>query len=689
MAKSPPASVPAPASADNLPVGHVLKGSYEVQKYLGEGGAGAVYLADHIQLGHQVAIKTLFGKFVRDQHMKQRFVEEGIIQANLNHRNIVRVTDIIDEPPVCAIIMEYVEGSSLDGWLKKRRDNIDVRRACDMFVQILDGAAHAHSKGVVHRDIKPANILLHREENGGIVPKLTDFGIAKITAGNRHTETGTAMGTIYYAPPEQLTDAKSVDHRADIYALGCTFFEMLCGQVPFSGESMYSIMRQHIESSRPDVTHVNQNVPRSIALVLKRAMAVDPAQRFQSADEFKAAVVEAMASLAAPAGDSAAAVSSSQAIAPASGVPTGRTVLPADPLVDPGFVAASAGDLRPAVRPRSAATTGTPTARTGQGLTQGGVAGASRTSGPRTMNQRLNTPDAADPDTKSLRIVNAIIVLLAIGVVSGLYMAMNRSGDPPPIPVADVTSPIPAEPQEQPPAVPAADGSAAAAAVPTDAGGERSARDIAQACRELNARFSPFIPTADISISDAIGVMESERAPCAAAFVSLSDGTMLETLESDLKTLQHDLTILELKALRARTGSMDPCMFAEDCLNRITTQLWSVHGAASNGSLYDWQVSQVAPFRTDLQQRYVRIQAQYTECLIDGLPEELAPPGYQPPAPPPPPPGTVDPLADPTAAPVVDADAGPGVPQDPPALPSEDAAAPVEQQQHIRVITPP
>lgn len=651
-----------------------------------------MYLADHIQLGHQVAIKTLFGKYVRDQHMKQRFVEEGIIQANLNHRNIVRVTDIIDEAPVCAIIMEYVEGSSLDGWLKKRKDNIDVRRACDMFVQILDGAAHAHSKGVVHRDIKPANILLHREENGGIVPKLTDFGIAKITAGNRHTETGTAMGTIYYAPPEQLTDAKSVDHRADIYALGCTFFEMLCGQVPFSGESMYSIMRQHIESSRPDVSHVNQNVPRSIALVLKRAMAVDPAQRYQSADEFRTAVVEAMAALASPRTDTvgpeaaSAGVSTSQSIAPV-GIAgtTGRTMLPADPLVDPGF---AAGDLRPAVRPRTTSTTGAPTARTSQGLTQGGVSAASRTSGPRTMNQRLNTPAPTDPDTKSLRIVNGIIVLLAIGVVSGLYMAMNRPSAPVEVPV--VGSPDPALPASQtpPPTTPSAEGSAAAVAAPAaaaDSGTERSPREIAQACRELNARFSPFIPTADISISDAIGVMESERPACTAAFGALSDGTMLETLESDLKTLQHDLTILELKALRARTGGTDPCTFVEESINRTTTLLWTVHGAATNGSLYDWQVSQVAPFRTDLQQRYVRLQSQYTECLIDGLPEELAPPGYQPPAPPPPPPGTIDPALDPNQEPTLD----PGMPEDPAALPADDPNAVPAEQQHIRVITAP
>ncbi|MBU6160101.1 MAG: serine/threonine protein kinase, partial [Myxococcales bacterium] len=277
-------------SPDMLPVGSVLKGTYEIVRYLGEGGAGCVYLAEHMGLGHHVAIKTLYGRFVRDNSMRERFLEEGIIQANLKHKNIVQVHDRVDEPGFCAFIMEYVSGSSLDRYLRDRKSGIDIADMTRLFCEVLEGATYAHARSVVHRDIKPANILLSVDE-GVITPKLTDFGIAKILSGQRHTETGTAMGTIYYAPPEQLVDARSVDHRADVYALGCTFFEMLSGRVPFDGATVFNIMKQHIEAPRPDVCEVNPEVPQGLSVALRKAMAIDPGQRFQSASEFREAVL--------------------------------------------------------------------------------------------------------------------------------------------------------------------------------------------------------------------------------------------------------------------------------------------------------------------------------------------------------------------------------------------------------------
>jgi serine/threonine protein kinase len=624
------ASQNAALSADNLPVGHILKGSYEIQKYLGEGGAGAVYLADHIHLGHQVAIKTLFGKYVRDASMKQRFVEEGIIQANLNHRNIVRVSDIIDEQGICAIIMEFVEGASLDQFLKKRKV-IDVRASCELFLQILEGVAHAHSKGVVHRDIKPANILMQHEEKGVTVPKLTDFGIAKITAGNRHTETGTAMGTIYYAPPEQLTDAKSVDHRADVYALGCTFFELLSGQVPFGGDSMYAIMRQHIEAARPDICHVNQEVPPEISLVLKQSMAVDPAGRFQSVEEFRDALAEAMLFL--PESDVSMAnprASSTSSTPRVTGLGSGRTYLPGDPLVDAGFIPGTSDH-------RSVGTTRSGVTASG-GRTRPEVAVGGRTQNGRTSTTRVAAESADAPDKRSLLVVNIVIVVLAVAVFTGLFLAVRGKSEPVVVenvepPTGELATP---NPTENAAVVPAAEGSAVVAVVAavTAPPATQAPREIAQACREMVTRFSSFVPTPELPVGDAINHVENERNRCVGAYRELNDGSLLETLESDLELLRLDLVLSDLRTLRARTTGVDSCLFVEDSVNRIVNQLWSVHGAANDGSLYDWQVSQIMPQRSELQQRYLRISAQHPNCTVQQLPEELAPAGYHPPAPP-------------------------------------------------------
>ncbi len=616
-------------TADNLPIGHVLKGSYEIQKYLGEGGAGAVYLADHIHLGHQVAIKTLFGKYVRDAGMKQRFVEEGIIQANLNHRNIVRVSDIIDEQGICAIIMEFVEGASLDHFLKKRT-SVDVRASCELFIQILDGVAHAHSKGVVHRDIKPANILMNYEEKGGVVPKLTDFGIAKITAGNRHTETGTAMGTIYYAPPEQLTDAKNVDHRADVYALGCTLFELLSGQVPFNGDSMYAIMRQHIESARPDICHVNQHVPREISSVLKRAMAADPAARYQSVDEFRDALLSAMQSLP---GDSSAGTPSRPGATTASppqvtGLGSGRTYLPGDPLVDAGFIPGT-GDHRSVGATRSGVTASGPRPRPETAAGTRGQTGSAKAAPGVT---RPPTASTDEPDKRSLLVVNMVIVVLAIAVFTGLFLAVRGTSNTEP---AAISAPTPSESAAtpEPELTPPAEASAATPPAPEPSPAVQSPREIVQACREMVVRFSAFVPTPELTVGDAINHVEGERNRCVGAFRELSDGSLLETLESDHELLRFDLMLADLRTLRARATGVDSCLFVEDSINRIVNQLWSVHGAANDGSLYDWQVSQIMPQRSELQQRYLRISAQHPTCEIQALPEELAPPGYQPPSP--------------------------------------------------------
>ena len=282
---SPGSGTDGKSFVDALSPGTVIHQSYRITEFAGEGGAGAVYVAEHINLGHLVAIKTLFGKFVRDDEMRRRFLEEAIIQANLRHPNIVSVSDVLDDPPVCAIFMEYIDGSSLDKHLAALEAPDDIGESTTLFIAILDAMTYAHSQGVVHRDIKPANILLARSTSG-VTPKVTDFGIAKVLSDHQRTETGTAMGTVYYASPEQLTDAKSVDHRADVYSLGCTLYEMLTLKLPFVDSTMFGVMRKHVQAPRPDPARLNPLIPREISAAIMRAMAVDPRHRFQSCDEF-------------------------------------------------------------------------------------------------------------------------------------------------------------------------------------------------------------------------------------------------------------------------------------------------------------------------------------------------------------------------------------------------------------------
>ena len=271
---------------DHLEPGEILKGTYRIGRALGEGGAGVVYQAEHTSLGHLVAIKTLFSKLARNPDTRGRFLEEGIIQANLTHPNIVRVTDTISEAGVTAIVMEYVDGPSLDGYLRALDRLLTETEACQILCAVLDAMAFAHAEGVVHRDLKPANILMARV-GGGTQPRVTDFGIAKLLSGQGRTATGTTMGTLYYISPEQLASAKTVDGRADIYSLGCTLFEMLTLQPPYPLETDFAVMMAHLNEPVPDPRTIRPELSGEVAEVVMRALAKDPAARFRDCEEMR------------------------------------------------------------------------------------------------------------------------------------------------------------------------------------------------------------------------------------------------------------------------------------------------------------------------------------------------------------------------------------------------------------------
>lgn len=271
---------------DQLDPGDVLKGTYRIGKALGEGGAGIVYQAEHTSLGHLVAVKTLFSKLARNPDTRGRFLEEGIIQANLTHPNIVRVTDTINEGGVTAIVMEFVDGPSLDHYLRKLDRLLTETEACQVICAVLDAMAFAHAEGVVHRDLKPANILMARV-GGGTQPRVTDFGIAKLLSSQGRTATGTTMGTLYYISPEQLASAKTVDERADIYSLGCTLFEILTLQPPYPLDTDFAVMMAHLHEAVPDPRTIRPELSVEVASVVMKAMAKAPEERFANCAEMR------------------------------------------------------------------------------------------------------------------------------------------------------------------------------------------------------------------------------------------------------------------------------------------------------------------------------------------------------------------------------------------------------------------
>lgn len=611
------------SSPDLLPVGSVLKDTYEIVRYLGEGGAGCVYLAEHTGLGHYVAIKTLYGRFVRDNSMRERFLEEGIIQANLKHKNIVQVHDRVDEPGFCAFIMEYVGGSSLDRYLRDRPPTIDIADMTRLFCEVLEGASYAHARSVVHRDIKPANILLSVEE-GVVTPKLTDFGIAKILSGQRHTETGTAMGTIYYAPPEQLVDARSVDHRADVYALGCTFFEMLSGRVPFDGATVFNIMKQHIEAPRPDVCSLNPAVSQGLSVTLRKAMAIDPAQRFQSASEFREAVLSVVRNSALRVTDIAHAAATDP-VSPANteqrAGPIGTDLL--------------SGTTATAAHPR-VTLPGDPLAATqAEGRPSSSLSNQTPQTRPTRTGARTPVPT---PNRTPTRIINGIIITLALVVLAGIWVAISSKGEQTArteqttvsaasaqatATATNTTPPAVAPAHAVPPHAPDTGGAVSPNAVPL--------RSLLTDCRILTTRYSPYIAANGISLGDAIAELEDRAEPCRSAFIGVSDGTLMATTRVDTDASRIHLSLLELRALSAQQSALSPCSHAESAARQSLGRLRALTDMAADPALEPHHVSELQSYSLDLQSRYIRVHAANVSCAIAPLPPELAPADYVPP----------------------------------------------------------
>ncbi|MCG6908769.1 MAG: serine/threonine-protein kinase [Deltaproteobacteria bacterium] len=268
---------------DMLDTGSEIKptlGRYEVEKQLGKGAMGIVYLGKDPRINRTTAIKTF--RFTDDfqeseiAELKEKFFREAESAGTLSHPNIVTIYDAGDEQDLAYIAMEYLEGEDLQKYIK--RDNLlPMRKVISYVADIADGLDYAHKRGIVHRDIKPANVMLLK--NGMV--KITDFGIARITATSQ-TRTGVVKGTPYYMSPEQFS-GKKVDGRSDIFSLGVMMYQLLTATLPFYADNPAALMHKIMNAPHPDPRKVNPKIVKPLVLILDKALAKDREKRYQTA----------------------------------------------------------------------------------------------------------------------------------------------------------------------------------------------------------------------------------------------------------------------------------------------------------------------------------------------------------------------------------------------------------------------
>jgi eukaryotic-like serine/threonine-protein kinase len=306
-----------------LPAGDKEKGikikDYEVIRKVGEGGMGKVYLVYHAPTARILVCKKILG--LSQQELVARFDREIRLQKSITHENIIQFVDSGIEKNEPFMISEFASGGDLNKFLIENRLSMTADKAVEFTINALNGLEYMHSNSIIHRDIKPENILLQREENGKLIPKISDFGLAKSynnAGGSSFTRVGTGMGTLFYMAPEQMKDAKSVDGRADVYSFGISLYYLLTGKYPYefpspidliqwmllnkdrfeneeeAFQAMLKIQKQRnpmliILSNNPiPIINRNSQISQKLANVVDKAIEKDISKRIQSAREFRA-----------------------------------------------------------------------------------------------------------------------------------------------------------------------------------------------------------------------------------------------------------------------------------------------------------------------------------------------------------------------------------------------------------------
>jgi serine/threonine protein kinase len=263
----------------------VVDDRYTVEAAVGEGGMATVYRVRHRKLGSTHALKVLNLPAVS---IRERLMAEGRVQATLRHRNVVAVTDVVEVSGAPGLIMEYIDGPTLRSLLKSHR--MTIEQADVLGRGIIAGVAAAHRYDLVHRDLKPANVLLAVTDEG-LVPKVADFGLAKILASDgddSQTRSGASMGTPQYMAPEQIRDSKSVDRRADIFSLGAMLYELVCGRRAFDGADMLEIFNSICQGRYTPPGELVSDLPEPMSRAIIGALQVERDQRIGSCGELLA-----------------------------------------------------------------------------------------------------------------------------------------------------------------------------------------------------------------------------------------------------------------------------------------------------------------------------------------------------------------------------------------------------------------
>jgi serine/threonine-protein kinase len=265
-----------------------MLGRYQVEKELGKGAMGVVYLGKDPKIGRVVAIKTmaLSQEFEAEEltEVKERFFREAETAGRLSHPNIVTIYDAGEEHDLCYIAMELLKGGDLVPFCKAG-NLLPQDQAVNVVARAAVALGYAHKQGVVHRDIKPANLMYHPESD---MLKVTDFGIARLTDSSK-TKTGMVLGTPSYMSPEQLA-GKKIEGRSDLFSLAVSLYQLLSGKLPFEGESMAQLMFKISSEPPADILAVNPSVPPALVAFLGRALAKNPDERFQTGEEFAQAL---------------------------------------------------------------------------------------------------------------------------------------------------------------------------------------------------------------------------------------------------------------------------------------------------------------------------------------------------------------------------------------------------------------
>src|SRR4051812_32401637 len=285
-------------------VGQILDGRYRIIRKIGEGGMGEVYAAEHVHIEKRFAIKLLLQGILSDPDAVTRFRQEARSSSSIGHRNIIAIEDFgqVADGRIY-MCMELLNGAALNDMIQHP---MGADRLLNILIQTGHGLAAAHAKNITHRDMKPENIFVTIGPNNEDIPKILDFGIAKVSGndGQNHlTRTGTIFGTPFYMAPEQAL-GNPVDARTDIYSMGVIMYECFAGSLPFQGESFMGILTQHITTEPEPVAQraakAGRQLPMGLADIIMRCMQKNPDQRYRTMDELVNALIGVYRGIAGP-----------------------------------------------------------------------------------------------------------------------------------------------------------------------------------------------------------------------------------------------------------------------------------------------------------------------------------------------------------------------------------------------------